>query len=601
LKTDTAAIDDTWDLTELFADDDAFEAARAGLEQSVPTLERFKGRLASSAASLAEALDEINETYKSFALLRCYASLKADADTRDSTYEAMRQGTQLLATAISGRIAWLRPEILEMEPSTIEAFIEQDERLRVHAFFLRDLVRQRAHVLSRAEERLMAETGLITGVPHSLYNTLHNADLPRPEITLSDGEVVKLTPVAFQQHRTSSNRDDRARLFPAYFGAYADFDDTLGQNLYGSVKTHLFRSRVRGYESCLAAALDGDNVPTTVYRNLILQVRKQLPLLHRYLSLRAKALGLPQQEYIDQYCPLGGASKQRFAPRQARRLVLDALAPLGEGYAGVLASAFESRWIDWHPSPGKRSGAYATGWAYDLHPYVLLNYTHDLESVSTLAHEMGHALHSHFSNRAQPYATADYSIFVAEVASTLNESLLAGRLLDDAADTDERLFVLGSHLDTVRGTLFRQTMFAEYELEIHARAERGEVLTGPLLSEIYLRLLRDFMGHDEGVMRVDDTFAVEWAAVPHFYYGFYVYQYATGIVAATALAEALRQERPGAAGRYLEFLRSGGSDYPLELLRRAGVDLESAEPYDLTFAAMARHLDRLEQLLDERS
>ena len=600
MKIDAVPVEESWDLSELFADDDAFEAARAKLDQHVPDLERFKGRPASSAGCLAEALDEITETYKKFALLRCYASLNADGDTRIASREAMRQGVDLLATAISGRIAYLRPEILEMRPETIETFIRQDERLRVHAFFLLDLMRQRAHVLSRAEERLMAESGLITSVPHAVYNVLHNVELPRPEITLSDGETVTLTPVAFQQHRTSPSRDDRLKLFPAYFGAYAGFDDTLGQNLYGSVKSHVFRSRVRGYESCLAAALDGDNVPTTVYRNLIRQVRKQLPLLHRYIELRGRALGLPRQEYVDQHCPLGGASKRRFTPEEARKLVLDALSPLGDGYVQTLASSFDSRWIDWHPAAGKRSGAYSTGWAYDLHPYVLLNYTHDLESVSTLAHEMGHALHSHFSNHAQPFARADYSIFVAEVASTLNEDLLASHLLDTAADPDEQLFVLGSHIDTIRGTLFRQTMFAEFELEIHARADRGEVLTGEGLNEIYLRLLRDYMGHDQGVMRVDDIYAVEWAAVPHFYYDFYVYQYATGIVAATALAEELRQGRSDAGERYLTFLQSGGSDYPLELLRRAGVDLERAEPYDLTFAALGRHLDRLEQLLDRR-
>jgi oligoendopeptidase F len=491
----------------------------------------------------------------------------------------------------------VRPEILAADPERLECFIAEESRLAPYAFFLRDLIRHRDHVLPPAEERILAESGLLTRNAGSLYEVLNNADLPRPEVMLAGGQRTRLTPVAFAFHRATPNRADRKTLFPAFFGAYAGFRQTLGYNLFAAVKAHQFHARVRRYPSCLGAALFGDNVPERVYHNLIDQVRRHLPLLHRYFELRRRALGLERLEYTDLHCPLSATPPRRYSTRQARDLVLESLRPLGPAYVEAIERAFGSRWVDWHPSEGKRSGAYSSGWAYDLHPFVLMNFVGDYESVSTLAHEMGHAMHSHFSNRTQPFATSEYSIFVAEVASTLNETLLSARAIARAEERDEKLFLLASHLDGMRGTLFRQAMFAEFELRIHEMAERGEVLTGERLDSVYLELLRDYHGHDD-VVSITDEYAVEWAAIPHFYYNFYVYQYATGIVAATALADALTRGDEGAAEGYLAFLRSGGSDYPLELLRRAGVDLDSAEPYGTAFAALERKLDQLEDLLD---
>jgi oligoendopeptidase F len=390
-------------------------------------------------------------------------------------------------------------------------------------------------------------------------------------------------------------------MFPAYFSAYADFRSTLGNNLYAALKEHLFDSRVRHYSSCLAAALDADNVPESVYRNLIAQVREALPVLHRYFRLRARSLGVERLEYPDLYCPLCRSPAPSYTTAQAKSMVRESLTPLGDTYLTALDDSFRSRWIDWHPGDGKRSGAYASGSAYGVHPYVLLNWNGDYDGVSTLTHEMGHALHSHFSNRTQPHPTADYTIFVAEVASTFNEALLVRRVLDTADSAETRLFVLGSYLDGIRGTLFRQTMFAEFELTIHEHAEKSRVLTGEALDEIYLDLLRQYHGHDEGVVHIADAYAMEWAAVPHFYYDFYVYQYATGIVAAHALARSVLDDLPEARERYLRFLGSGGSDYPLALLRDAGVDLQAAAPYRDTLSTVAGHLDELESLLDGRT
>jgi oligoendopeptidase F len=430
---------------------------------------------------------------------------------------------------------------------------------------------------------------------------LHNAELPRPEVELVSGERVMLTPVNFQKHRTDPSRENRRRLFPAHFAAYDSFKETLAANLSSTIKAHIFHSRSRGYESCLAASLDGDNVPTAVYHNLIEQVQRHLPLLHRYMALRKRALGVERLEYLDLHCPLSDSHSNDHSTARAMEIVKESLSPLGDEYTTELNEAFSRRWIDWHPAPGKRSGAYASGYAYDVHPFVLINYSGDYESVSTLAHEMGHAMHSHFSNDSQPYATADYSIFVAEVASTLNEALLSQRMIDEAEEREEKIFYLASELDSLRGTLFRQTMFAEFELMIHELAERGEAITGEKLNELYLELLRRYHGHHSGVMHISEDYAVEWAAVPHFYYNFYVYQYSTGVIAANALASALLARAPGAAERYMEFLSAGGSDYPLELLRRAGVDLQTEAPYEAAFAALQRLLDRLENLLEDRA
>jgi len=598
---DTHVADETWNLRDIYDDDEGFDRAGRALEAGLPALDRWRGRLGRSAAELADALEEITQACKTLAALRCYASLRSDRDTRVAALRADRQRVEMLGTDLSSRLSFLRPEILAIAPEVLDRFLREEPRLAPHAFFLRDLDRQRAHVLSPAEERIMAQSGLTTQSAPALYGVLNDAELPRSVVRLHDGTRVRMAPVAFHRHRSSPRRADRLRVFRAFFRSYRRLNETLGLNLYAATKAHLFRARARGYDSCLAAALDRDNVPVAVYRNLLRQVRAHLPLLHRYLRLRARALGLARLEYPDLYCPLVQAPAMRYSTGQARDLVTRSLAPLGPEYVAALGQAFATRWIDWHAAPGKRSGAYASGWAYDAHPYVLLNYTENYEGLSTLAHEMGHALHSHFSNRAQPFATADYPIFVAEVASTLNESLLAAHMIDGARSDVERLSLLASHVDGLRGTLFRQTMFAEFELQIHERAERGEALTGETLNALYLEVLRVYHGHDERVMRIAADHAVEWAAIPHFYYDFYVYQYATGVVAATALAERIRAAAPDAARRYLDFLRAGGSDYALELLRRAGVDLETAEPYETAFAALERSLDRIEELLDATS
>lgn len=591
-------VEETWRLEDIFPSDDAFQAEKERVDAILPSLGRFRGGMGVSAAALFEALDSVWGAAKALGRLHAYASMRSDGDLRVAGYQRMRQEVELAFTEMSRQTSYLRPEILALPDGTVERFLQQETRLSPFAPFLRNLIRQKAHVLSPPEENLLAEAGLVLGGPNQIFSILNNAEMPRSTVRLDAGESVALTPAAFSLVRTSTHRTDRVTATRSYFEGYRAFQGTFGSNLFESLKTHVFRARARRYESCVAAALDGDNVPVAVYTNLLAQVRRHLPTLHRYFRLRARALGLDGLTYFDLHCPLITGPKREFPVDAAKRLVVEALSPLGTGYTEPLRRAFEERWTDWHPAAGKRSGAYATGAAYDVHPYMLLNFNGDFDSVSTLAHEAGHAMHSYFSNRTQPYPCADYSIFVAEVASTFNEALLIERLLAEAADRDEKIFLLGHWLDGIRATLFRQTFFAEFELDIHQRVERGEALTGEALSSLFLDLVRLYQGHDAKACEVDDLFAVEWACVPHFYYDFYVYQYATGIVAANSLAHDVLNGTEGARERYLRFLASGGSDYPLELLRRAGVDLESPAPYDATFLAIDRKLDALEALLD---
>jgi len=404
----------------------------------------------------------------------------------------------------------------------------------------------------------------------------------------------------YSRYRALPVREDREKVFQAFFTTLGQFRRTFGTQLYANVKRDMFYARARRYENCLSTALDDNAIPVEVYHALIRNINTNLPTFHRYLKLRQRMLGVPQLEYHDLYAPVVKGVELNYAYDEARQLILTALAPLGSDYQKVVEEAFRSRWIDLYPTTGKRSGAYSNGSAYDVHPYILMNYSGQYNDVSTLAHELGHALHSHFSNSSQPYPLADYPIFVAEVASTLNEALLIDHILKTIKDDDIRLSLLMSHLDGIKGTLFRQTQFAEFELAIHEAAERGETLTGDKLTELYRAIFRKYYGADQGICDVDDLYALEWAFIPHFYYNFYVYQYSTAFTASTALSRKILNHEKGAVESYLEFISAGGSDYPIELLKKAGVDMTTTEPFTQAMAAMNRTMDEIEKILDKR-
>jgi oligoendopeptidase F len=588
---------DNWRLEDIFSDRTAWEEALAALEDERAAIEGFRGRLAEGPQTLLGCLDAHAEAVRRLLRVSSYASMRYHEDTRVAETAEMEQRARLAGTRLSEAASFLDPEILALGRETVERWIGDTPGLAPYAHGLDDVLRRGAHTLSPREEEILATAGLVTDAPYAVYGMLANADLPWPTVTLSDGCEVRLDQAAYTKHRASSDRSERKRVFDAFWAAWQAYARTFGATLYAQVKRNLFHARVRRYPGCLAAALDGDAIPEVVYRTLVGEARAGLPTLHRYFRLRGRMLGIDDLRYYDIYPPLV-SSGRTVGIEEAKRIVVDAAAPLGEEAQEILRTGLADRWMDVFPREGKRPGAYMNGHVYDVHPFVLMNFQEDYESVSTLAHEWGHALHSYLANRTQPFPTAGYSIFTAEVASTLQEALLLDRMLREAGTPEDRLYYLGHALEGLRGTFFRQTMFAEFELAIHEAVERGEALSGERLTSMYGELLRRYHGHDEGVLTVDDAYTVEWAFIPHFYYDFYVYQYATSIAASSLLAEEVLDAAEGASDRVLSLLRAGGSDYPYELMRRAGVDLATPEPYRALLRRMAGIMDEIEVLLE---
>jgi len=591
----------TWNLADLYPSVEAWRAARDRIAAGVARLGAFAGTLGESPAALADALDAVALQEKELSRAYVYAGLLADQDTRESGPQGMRQEMVQLAATFGAETAFVDPEILRLPPGTVESFIAAEPRLAPHAHALGDIVRRAAHTLSPAEERLLADAGPLASAPRGIHAILTNADFPYPTATLSTGEEVVLTLANYALHRASAVREDRQAVMSAWFGALAQFDRTLGMMANGTVQKLRFFARARKYGSSLEAALDGPNIPVSVYERLVEGVNRHLPALHRYLRIRQRLLGVDTLHYYDLYAPLVSSVALAYSPEEAQVQIAGALAPLGPDYGRVLERAFAERWVDVYPTPGKRSGAYSNGGAYDVHPYILLNYNGRFDDVSTYAHELGHTLHSYYSNRTQPYPTAGYATFNAEVASTFNEALLLDHVLGAVADTDTRLSLLGHYLENIKQTVFRQTQFAEFEREMHAIAQRGDAVTGEALSALYMALTKRYYGHDRGILVVDDYVAHEWSYVPHFYMDFYVFQYATSFTAAEALAQTVKAGDADIVARYLRFLGAGGSKYPVDLLAEAGVDMTTDEPLELTMRTMHRVMDEIEAMLDRRA
>jgi len=589
-----------WDLADLYPSDDAWRAARDAFARRIAAVAEHKGKLGESAEALWRGLDAAFGAQRELERLGVYASSRSDEDTRAAAAREMKQAAQQLRVDLDAARSYLRPEILAVDPARVRTWLDGDRRLAEYRFFVEDVLRSRPHTLSAAEERVAAEASDLASVPSEIYGLLKDADLPWPEVKLSTGEVVRLDVAGFSLWRASRVREDRDRVFDAFFGALRQYQRTIGGALLGSVRAHVVDKKVHHFGSSLEAALFPGNIPTGVYSQLIADVRRSLPTFHRYLALRKRMLGVEKLRYQDLYAPLVGGVDLRFSPDEARAATLAAVAPLGKEYVAALAKGFEGGWTDFLPSTGKRPGAYSTG-VYGVHPYQLLNYNGLYGDLSTLAHESGHSMHTFLADSTQPYATHDYPIFVAEVASTLNENLLLHHMLSRAKDDATRLALLGNHLDGMRQTLFRQTSFADFELAIHARAEKGETLTGENLTQLYLRTVREYYGHDKGACEVPELVGIEWAYVPHFHYDFYVFQYATSLVASTSIAHAIREEAKKGKTRtrdaYLAMLRAGGSRYPIALLRDAGVDMTTSAPFDAAMAEMNGIMDEMDAIL----
>lgn len=590
----------TWNTADLYADATQWRQASDRLKERLQEISRFQGIVTRSGRDLAACLTLRSDIARELSRLTTYAYLLSDQDTRNAAALERQQEMAQLAVDMASRSSFIEPEIAALTAAQIKVLLAGTPELANYAFYLGDIQRRKPHKLSPPEERLVAEAGLMADGAYSTYSILSNAELPYPTVKLSDDQEVLVDQAGFGRYRALSNRDDRELVFRAFFGTLDQFRRTFGTQLYANIKRDMFYARARHYESCLHSALDDNAIPVIVYHSLIDNINANLNTFHRYLRLRQRMLGLPQLAYHDLYAPVVKGVELEYTIDQARQLILDALAPLGPEYQATLQQAFASRWIDLYPTTGKRSGAYSNGSAYDVHPYILMNYNGQYNDVSTLAHELGHALHSHFSNARQPYPLADYPIFVAEVASTLNEALLIDHTLKTINDDDVRLSLLMSRLDGIKGTLFRQTQFAEFELAIHAAAERGETLSGDKLTSLYREIFRKYYGSDQGVCQVDDYQAMEWAFIPHFYYNFYVYQYSTAYTASTALAQKIIAGDKKALQRYLDFLASGGSAYPIELLKQAGVDMTTAEPFAGAMAVMNATMDEIEAILARR-
>jgi oligoendopeptidase F len=589
-----------WNLAEIYPTDAAWRTAKDGLAADLPKLREFQGRLASSTGTLADALDRQAGYSKTLARLYSYASLLADQDTRDSAHEGMRQEMNQLAAAFGAESSFIEPELLKSGEGKVKTFVAGEPRLKVYSFYLSDVFRRAAHTLSDAEEKLLADVGPLAGNPSSLYNILSNADFPYPTVTLSSGKAVKVDNAAYNELRALPNRADRQKVMSAFFGSLGTFGRTFGTSMSGEVQKVQFFAKARKYPSALESQLDGPNIPESVYTRLVEGVNRNLPAFHRYLQLRARMMKVDALHYYDLYAPLVASVDLKYTPGEAQKLVLAAVAPLGTDYQATIGRAFDSRWIDLYPNEGKASGAYSDGGVYDVHPYMLINYNGQYADVSTLAHELGHTMQSYYSNKTQPYPLAGYPIFVAEVASTFNESLLIDYMLGQIRDDDTRLSLLGNYLENIKGTVFRQTQFAEFELRMHEMAQKGAAITGEALDKLYLDITKKYYGHDRKICLVDDYVAHEWSYIPHFYRDFYVFQYATSFTASSALAEKVKAGDPDAKKRYLAFLSAGGSKYPVDLLKDAGVDMTSDEPLDLTIRKMNQIMDEMEKILAKK-
>jgi len=583
----------TWDLESIFARNDNWERDFQALQGRIPELEGLKGTLAQSGQALLNVLQKRDEIFEVLERLYVYSSMRKDEDTTNGLYQGMADRAMQLYVRVTTAASYIEPEILALPQDVLDQYLRETTGLSLYKHQLDDLNLKRPHIRSTEVEAVLAATGEISDAPDSIFSMIDNADLKLPNIKNEEGEEVELTQGNYLTYIRSQDRRVRKDAFEALHGTFLKQRSTSAATRSAQVRADVVDARQRSYSSCRERALARYNIPVSVYDNLIATVSEYIPLLNRYMKLRKKMLALDELHMYDLYVPIVEETTDEITYQEACNTVVAALAPLGTDYINTLKKGFAQRWIDVYETPGKRGGAYSGG-AYGTHPFILLNFQNKRDSMYTLAHELGHSLHSFYTRSHQPYQYGDYTIFVAEVASTLNEGLLTEYLLQKTSDPAQRLAILNHSLEDIRGTLFRQTMFAEFEQEIHSRAEQGEPLTADTLSATYSKLNEKYYG---GEAVVDDLISIEWARIPHFYYNFYVYQYATGISAAASLVQQILHEGQPAVERYLKFLSSGSSDYSIELLKKAGVDMTTPEPVRQAFQLFESHLAQMEELL----
>jgi oligoendopeptidase F len=588
----------TWDLGDLFPSAEAWTEAYGKARAQADQLDRFKGSLGNGAGDMLKALATISDLRLQAARLATYASLAGDDDLRVAPAQERRQQAQALQTRIDEKTAWLAPEIIALGQVKVDSFLAQNAELAQHFdFFLKNTLRAAPHTLGAESEAVLAGSGDVLSQPNNVYQQLADAELPFPTVELS-GKKFRLDQASYTKYRSAASRADRKAVFDSFWGAWKSYQGTMGANLTTQVMGDVFMAKSRRFDSALDAALFSDNMPPEVYRTLVAQTNEALPTLHRYLRLRKRLLGIGDElAYYDNYPSLFPlTSVPRFSVAESERITLAALAPMGDEYLALLKRGFAGRWMNALPHQGKAAGAYMNGSAYGVHPYLLLNHNDDYESLSTLAHEWGHAVHTMLADSNEPYEKAEYSTFIAESASIANEMLLNDYMVEHAKSREEKLYYLGQGLEAIRTTFFRQVMFAEFQLQMHQDLEQGRPLSGEHLTEEYCTLLKRYYGEAQGVMKIDPLYCTEWEFIPHFYYGFYVYQYATSMAGAAQFTDAILKEGAPARDRFVNMLKAGGSDYAYPLYRKAGIDMATPAPYQALVARMNRVMDQIEAL-----
>ncbi|HFD0535174.1 oligoendopeptidase F [Enterococcus faecium] len=584
----------TWDLTKIFSSDQEFDEKYLELSEKLKKSEKYKGTLDQGASQFLDAIEFVLSVYRQTEIIYVYAHLKNDQDTGNTEYQALYARASSLFSKVSEAVSWFEPEILQLSDERIWQYFKEEPKLEVYRHYIQQIVDNRAHVLSADQESLLAGAGEIFEASSDTFAVLNNADLVFPTIEGENGEKVQLSHGVYGQLLESTDRSVREAAFKGLYSVYEQFRNTFASTLSTHIKGHNFKAKVRNYSSAREASLSNNHIPESVYDTLVAVVNKHLPLLHRYMELRKRLLEVEKLHMYDLYTPVLGEAPITFTYEEAREKALEALKPMGEEYMTIVEKAFSERWIDVVENKGKRSGAYSSG-SYDTNPYILLNWHDTLDQLFTLVHEMGHSVHSYFTRSNQPYVYGDYSIFLAEIASTTNENILTEYLLETEKDPRVRAYVLNHYLDGFKGTVFRQTQFAEFEHFMHTEDEKGVPLTSEYLSDSYGKLNAKYYGP---AVEEDPEIKFEWSRIPHFYYNYYVFQYSTGFSAASALAKRILSQEPDALENYLAYLKAGNSDYPVEVMKKAGVDMTQAAYIEDAMSMFEQRLNELEELID---
>lgn len=593
LERDQISKEYKWDLESMYENDELWEEDFKKVKVLADEIVVYSGKTVENSKNLMKVLVLKDNLYRLSYNVLVYARMRSDEDSRNSTYQALTDRAMGLAALVQEKTSFIVPEILSLDKSEMEKYINEEKDLELYRHYLDTVLRKKDHVLSQREEALLAQMSEVSEAPQNTFSMLNNADIKFPSIEDENGNKVEITHGNFIPLMESKDRRVRKDAYDNLYNTYGKYKNTFAATLNGCVKKNIFFAKARNYNSSIEAALDENNIPVSVYDNLIKAVNNNLESMHKYMNIRKRVLGVDELHMYDIYTPIIKDTDIKVPYEKAQDIIIEGLHPLGENYLDVLKEGFNNRWIDVYENRGKRSGAYSFG-TYDSKPFVLLNYHETLDNVFTIAHEMGHSIHSYFTKSTQPYIYGGYSIFLAEIASTTNEALLMDHMLKNSKDNNERLYLLNHYLDQFKGTIYRQTMFAEFERDIHEYVENGGALTAEYLSDSYKKLNEKYYGPN---MVIDDKIAMEWARIPHFYYNYYVFQYATGFSSAISLSEKILKEGSNAVDSYIEFLSSGDSDYAINVLKKAGVDMTTSQPIDKALKLFGELVDEMDKLI----